>query len=276
MLGFSGWTMLGGVTGIATNEGPNYLMNIYLGVGINAAMGLAKQVSSAVYQFTANFQTAFNPQIVKAYSANEKDYLFDLINKTSLLSFYLLFIVAFPLIVCADMVFDLWLVNVPEYAVEFCILIMIAQMIAALSSPMWMVVHATGFIKKYQITLSIINICILPAAWFVLYVGLSPIYVIVAQIIINLIVFIYRLDYLKKVLDFDVVLFTKNVVFKCLKQVALIVPIPLLFTAIPGNVGSILALTSSVIISCLVIYFVGLTKNNRSQLRNYIVSRIRK
>ena len=276
MIKFSGWNMLGGVTGIATQEGPNYLMNVYLGVGVNAAMGLAKQVSSAVYQFTANFQTAFNPQIIKAYSSNEKHYLLNLINKTSLLSFYLLFIVAFPLIVCADLVFDLWLVNVPKYAVSFCVLIMIAQMISALSSPMWMVVHATGEIKKYQITLSIINLCIIPATWLVLYIGLSPVYVLVAQICVNISVFIYRLLYLKKTIDFDVISFCNNVLLKCIKQVLIIIPLPIMCTAIPGLWGNILALLLSIIITIVVFYTIGLTQENKVQLKSFITNRLYK
>lgn len=275
MLGFSGWTMLGGVTGIATNEGPNYLMNIYLGVGINTAMGLAKQVSSAVYQFTANFQTAFNPQIVKAYSSDEREYLFDLINKTSLLSFYLLFVVAFPLTLCANMVFDFWLVDVPKYAVEFCVLIMIAQMISALSSPMWMVVHATGYIKRYQITLSLINISIIPAAWFVLWMGFTPVYVIVSQIIINIIVFIYRLHFLKQSIGFDIKSFCYSVVFKCVKQVIIIIPLPIICRIIPGYIGEICALVLSIIIIPIVFYTIGLSKENRSQIKLFIYNRIK-
>ena len=79
---------------MAAHEGPNYLMNIFLGVRINAAMGVAKQVSAAVNNFTANFQTAFNPQIVKTYAGKERDNMMRLIYNSSLLSFYLMIVVA--------------------------------------------------------------------------------------------------------------------------------------------------------------------------------------
>lgn len=275
MISFTGWNMLSGISGVATNEGPNYLMNIYHGVGINAAMGLAKQVSSAVYQFTANFQTAFNPQIVKAYSGNEKEYLFDLIEKTSLLSFYLLFLFAFPLIVSADWIFKLWLINVPIYSVDFCILIMISQMIAALSSPMWMVVHATGDIKQYQIALTVINLLILPLSWFVLYIGLNPIYVIFSQIVINIFVFGYRLLYLKKCISFDVNNYLEKVIFKCMKLVSLIIPIPLLCRFIPGFWGGrIIGLILSILITSLVFYRFGLGSDSRQQINSFVSHKI--
>jgi O-antigen/teichoic acid export membrane protein len=102
MISFSGWNLLGGVTGVAVNEGPNYFINIFLGVGVNAAMGIAKQVGSAVYSFTANFQTAFNPQIVKLYAAKDKENLFDLIYRSSMVSYYLIFIISLPIILCAN------------------------------------------------------------------------------------------------------------------------------------------------------------------------------
>lgn len=275
MLGFSGWNMVGGVTGIATAEGPNYLMNIYLGVGVNAAMGLAKQVSSAVYQFTANFQQAFNPQIVKAYASGQKDYLTNLIHNTSLLSFYLIFIVAFPLILGADLVFDLWLVEVPEYAVEFSVLIMIAQLFSALSSPMWMVVHATGNIRTYQLVLTAINLLIIPASWIILALGYTPVYVICLQIFISLVVFIYRLYYLGRHLNFDITYFCKNVIRRCSLLVLIIIPIPIMIRIYGSSVISIItSMVTAIIISVIAIMFWGINKDMRSRIISIVKNKI--
>jgi len=202
--GFLGWNLVGGVTSVATNEGPNYFMNYYLGVGVNAAMGIAKQVSGAVYQFSANFQTAFNPQIVKSYAAGEKEFLFGLINKTSLLSFYLLFIVAFPVIICADFIFELWLVDVPEYTVIFSVLIIISQLIGALSSPLWMVAHATGDIKQYQIVMSSINLLIIPASYIILSMHYPVYYVLAFMVLQNVAIYVYRLWFVRVRLGFPV------------------------------------------------------------------------
>lgn len=271
MTSFLGWNMLGGVTSIATTEGPNYFINVYLGVTVNAALGLAKQVSSAVYQFTSNFQSAFNPQIVKAYAKDDRVYLFELINKTSQMSFYLLFLVAFPVILCADVLFDIWLVDVPRYAIEFCVLILISQLISALSSPLWMVVHATGNIKIYQITLSIINLLILPIAWIVLVLGFSPVYIIGAQVVINILVFAYRLLYLYKRIGFDLVSYSKLVLVKSLFLMLLIIPIPIMtriyFTGIKGV---IISFALALVITCIVFYKWGIDKEYKKQLKNYM------
>lgn len=275
MSGFLGWNLLGGVTGVATNEGPNYFMNAFLGVRINAAMGIAKQVSSAVYQFTSNFQMAFNPQIVKSYAAGDKEALFDLIYKSSAVSFYLMFIIAFPFILCSDVIFNLWLVEVPEYAIEFCILMMLSQLVAALSSPLWMVAHAIGNIKNYQICISTINLLIIPISWGVLYFKYSPLCILAFLILINVLVFVYRLLYLRSKIAFPCFDFFKKVIWKCIYQLILIVPLPILLTIfIPDTLGSILAAAISLIISIVVFLYVGLTKEYRNSLWIKIKNRI--
>lgn len=275
MQGFLGWNLLGGITGVATGEGPNYFMNYYLGVSVNAAMGIAKQVSGAVYGFTSNFQSAFNPQIVKAYAAEEKDYLFVLITRTSLLSFYLMFIIAFPVIICSDFIFNLWLVDVPQYAIVFCVLIMLGQMVSAMGSPLWMVAHATGDIKVYQIVISCINLLIIPASFVILKLAFEPYYILAFQILINISVFIFRLFYIRGKLGFSVRQFAKEVVLKCMYLSLIIIPIPLILSYYASTVWqSILVIIASLVISGVLIFFGGLDKETRESIISFVKNRI--
>ena len=274
--GFLGWNLLGGVTGVATNEGPNYFMNYYMGVTVNAAMGIAKQVSGAVFQFASNFQAAFNPQIVKAYAAEEKVYLFNLINKTSLLSFYLLFIIAFPVIICADYIFELWLVNVPQYTVAFCILIILSQFIAALSGPLWMVAHATGDIKDYQITISILGLLVLPASFFILKGGYAPYYVLAFQVLVNMAIFVYRLIFARNRIGLSVRKYLKEVVLKSVLLTVCIIPIPLVMSRFAeGFWQNLCVVVVSVVISGVVIYLGGLDKEMREIVKSFVVRHIK-
>ena len=73
LISFSGWSLFGGVADMCNSQGINMVMNIFCGVAVNAAMGIANQVNAAVYQFVSNFQIAFNPQLVKSYAANERE-----------------------------------------------------------------------------------------------------------------------------------------------------------------------------------------------------------
>ena len=102
---------------VGVNQGTNILINIFFNVVVNAAVGVANQVRSAVFGFVSSFQTAFNPQIVKLYALEEKDQLLLLIYRSSKFSYYLLFIISFPIVLFCKEVLSIWLVNVPDYAV---------------------------------------------------------------------------------------------------------------------------------------------------------------
>ena len=105
---------------MGASQGLNILLNLFFGVTVNAAMGIANQVQSAVYSFVGNFQTAFNPQIVKSYASGDRGYFIDLIMRTSKYSYYLLYVISLPLYLCCEEVLALWLGEVPTYTVSFC------------------------------------------------------------------------------------------------------------------------------------------------------------
>ena len=55
MVSFSGWSILGGVSNLGATQGINMVLNIFFGVAVNAAMGVANQVLNALEQFVNNF-----------------------------------------------------------------------------------------------------------------------------------------------------------------------------------------------------------------------------
>ena len=177
LFSFSGWSLLGNLANLAASQGLNILINIFYGVTVNTALGIANQISSNVFHFISNFQVAFNPQIVKSYAANETERLNSLIFSSSKLSFFLLFIIAFPLILNMDFVLNLWLVDVPQYTAIFSRLILCFFLIEALSAPLWMFVQATGRIRNYQILMGILIFLNFPLAYLVLKYGFPVYYV---------------------------------------------------------------------------------------------------
>ena len=274
---FSSWNLAGGVAGIATTEGPNFLMNHYIGVNINAAMGIAKQVSNTVYGFSANFQTAFNPQIVKAYASYDYKYLFDLIFRTSKLSFFLVYIMILPLVICCDEVLNLWLTIVPSHTSNFCILILMAQILSAISSPFWMVAHAIGNIKNYQLILISLSLSMIPVAWVVLLLDWKPEYILAYQILINIIVLVYRVNYLKRKVNFPSQRFYKEVILKCCVLICLL-SFPITFLAslyISGIIRIIITLILSILSTTFLFYFIGLNQQERFFFRNMLLSKLK-
>lgn len=272
MMSFSSWNLVGGLSGVATTEGPNYFINYYLGVRANAAMGIAKQVSNTVYGFSSNFQTAFNPQIVKAYASNDYRYLYDLVFRTSKLSFLLVYVVTLPLVICCNDVLDMWLTIIPEYTISFCVLILFGQIISSVSSPFWMAAHAIGDIKNYQLVLVLLNLSLIPSAWLIMSFGWEPECILGYQILINIIVLIYRVDYLKRKLNFPSKRYYKEVILKCC-VIVFILSYPICYVVslfLSGVWKIILTTIVSILVTMALFYFVGLNVEERLFFRNLL------
>ncbi len=114
-LSFSGWSLFGSIANITSQQVLNFLLNIYYGVTVNAAAGIANQVTANLYNFVANFQIAFNPQIVKSYAEENLNKMQELLFMSSRMSFYLIFTIGLPIIINLDYILKLWLGNVPQY-----------------------------------------------------------------------------------------------------------------------------------------------------------------
>lgn len=212
LMGFSGWSMFGGVANIGASQGLNILLNMFFGVTINAAMGIANQVQSAVYSFVGNFQTAFNPQIVKSYASGDRDYFIDLIVRTSKYSYFLLFTISLPLYICCEEVLSLWLGNIPEYAVSFCRLMILFSLLDAMQGPLWVSVQATGKIRDYQILMSVMILSNLPLSYLFLKQSYSPEVVLTIRCLLNLLILFVRLWYLRLLYDFPVWRYGREVI----------------------------------------------------------------
>lgn len=90
MFKFAGWNFLGTSAYLFNTNGVDILSNLFFGVSVNAARGIALQACSAVRQFVANFTTALTPQIIKTYAANEQEACFSTVMMGAKFSYYLM------------------------------------------------------------------------------------------------------------------------------------------------------------------------------------------
>lgn len=216
IVGFSRWSMLSGCSNILSQQGGNYFINIFSGVAANASFGIANQVSNIIYGFVSNFQAAFQPQIVKRYASNDSESLLPLILRSSLMSYYLLLIIALPFCFETSFVIKIWLGVVPEYSSIFTNLLLVYFLIDSIQAPLWMLIYSSGSIKQYTLVSALITILNLPISWLLLIVGL-PIYTIfVVKVFFNIICSIYRLMYVRKYEDFPVGIYIKDVLSRAI------------------------------------------------------------
>jgi len=275
LLGFSGWSVFGGAANLGRDQGTNILLNIFHGVTVNAAMGIATQVNSAVYQFVGNFQTAFNPQIVKSYSAGEHDYFRQLIFRTSKMSFCLLLFFALPLYVNAKFLLEIWLSNVPKYAVVFSQLVIIASLITAITGPLWRAVYAIGDIKKYELIGSCFVFANIPLAFLILWLGFSPIWVLFIKVCLNFTLLIWRVLYIHVKIKNFVTDFICKVIMPIL-VIGMISGISTVYLQSLFTTG-LVRLVASCIASCIsigfLVYFVGLDAQEKAWLKNEMLGK---
>lgn len=97
MLGFAGWNFLGTGAYLTGTNGVDILSNMFFGVTVNAARGIANQAGNAVRQFVNNFATALNPQIIKTYAENNLDICFFTVRQGAKYSYCLMLFFSYHL-----------------------------------------------------------------------------------------------------------------------------------------------------------------------------------
>lgn len=276
LLGFSGWSLFSGIANIGSNAGVNMLLNVFCGVVVNAAVGIANQVSNAVYALVHNFQTAFTPQITKLYAAGEKDACYRLVFHSSKFSFYLFGTLILPLVICMPVLLSIWLGVVPDYACEFTNLILFYLLIDALFTPLWLFINATGNIRTHQIVTGLLILANFPIAYFLQKIGLSPNSVWYARIIINVIANVFRLVYMFKVFKFPSIAYLRKVLVPVIcVSVLLLVSTYLGYSLFnDGYLWTFIFICSSFIYSAIIIFIFGLNKSERDFLKRIMFNRL--
>lgn len=276
LFGFSGWSLFGSIANMSAQQGINILVNIFYGVTANAAVGIANQVTTNVYQFISNFQTAFQPQIVKTYAANETEAFHKLIFRSAKFSYFMMFLLALPIILTTQDILEIWLVKVPEYTAIFCQLILGFLIIECISAPLWMAVQATGKIKRYQILMAICIFMNFPLTYIVFKIGMPVYYAWIIRIFVNVITISARCIYMKKYLEFPILDFFKKVIKPILIVSAISIPIPyfISISTTSGIENIIIVTIISILISLFFIYTLGLNINEKKFINDILLRKI--
>lgn len=209
---FSGFSALGAFANVSTTQGISLLINIFFGVVVNAAFGIAMQVSNVINQFVSNYQTAIYPRLIKEWSRNEIKNLHALIYNSSKFSFILLMALVCPLLYNIDFILHLWLENVPAYTSSFCRYVLIFILIESVGTPLWISIQATGSIRQYQILISICIFSTVLLSYLCLKMGGGPQCVLIIKCFVALLCFFVRLIYAKRLVKLSISKFFKTTV----------------------------------------------------------------
>jgi len=226
IFGFSSWNFIGSTATVLNTQGINLLVNIFFGVAMNAARGVALQVDNAINTFVQNFMMALNPQITKSYAAGD----YESVNKINIsgtkLAFFLFWIISLPVFFNVDFILSVWLKEVPLFSSSFIKLGILYNLELCLSQTLYTTMLATGKIKKYQIYISGISLLAFPFTWLMFKFGYSVKWSYWSLIILYVVLFLVRLYLLEEMVpQFNGKFFIKKVV---LRIAAVIIPASLL------------------------------------------------
>ena len=274
MLSFSGWNIFGSVSHMMQGQGVNLILNAFWGTVVNAANGVASQVNAAVNSLTAGFVTAVRPQMIKSYASGDVEYLKKMYYSVSKLTFYLVMILAVPLIGEIDIVLDVWLGNgkYPAMTALFCQLTIFMTLCNSYATPTSIIIHATGKMKKFQIIVSSVTLMIVPIAYVAAKMGCEAPLIIFLSAIITIAAQITRIVLIKEQVDFPVVDYCKKVFFPtwAVLIVSLLVAY-LLHSATPQVfIWSIVRMGASVLFACSSIYLIGINKSEKQLVLSFI------
>lgn len=265
MFAFAGWNFFGAGSWQLMTQGVNLLLNVYFGVAVNAARGIANQVDTAIMQFVNNFMTAVNPQITKSYASGDRSYMFSLMFRGAKFSYFLMLFFAIPIICETDYILSLWLGIVPDHAVAFARLSLIVSMVHVLSNTMITAMLATGDIKKYQIIVGGLGMLVFPIAWLFFYLGLPPETAYLSTIIVFICQLVCRLKLLKDMIGLSPIVYLREVLLNIILVTVLasIIPITLTFALDDNFFRLIVVGLSGTIGNITCIWFIGLNNSER-------------
>ena len=275
MFSFAGWNFIGVTSGVLRDHGGNILVNVFFGTALNAARGVAVQLNGAVQGFVTNFMTAVNPQITKSYASGDRDYMLSLVQKSSRMSFFLLFVIALPMLFNTEYLLSIWLKEVPMQSASFVRLFLIFALSESLSNSLITAQLATGNIKRYQIIVGGLQLLNLPVSYACLKAGASAESTVAVSIVISQICLVARLLLLKSMIGLSPGEFIRRVYLRVMIVAAAASALPLLSIGLmpDGFSGFCLSVALCVISAAASILFIGCSSKEREEVIAMVLRR---
>jgi len=279
LLGYNAYTVIGAISYIIRFQMVNIVLNLYYGPVMNAAQGIANTVYGAISSFSSNVMIASQPQIIMSYAKEDKQRLWNLITKTSQLNFYLLLILALPFIMEIDTALYIWLGIYPPYTPVFAQLFLLEALQRALGHPLSIANMAVGKLRAVTIQSVICRLLILLCAIIIGLYKLSPVYIYISALVLQGFSFIITaVIVLKMQLGFSIRKYFIAVILPISKTSLVVISLPIVlhYFFSKSIISSCGVGFFSLIWSAIIVFYVGLDKNEKQMIVNKLPSFLRK
>ena len=270
MMSFMGWTVYGTGCVAARNQGVQIIFNHFYSTVINAAYGLAIQVSAQISVLATSLTTAINPQIVKAEGARDRGRMLMLAESSCKISFLLMTMFVVP--VCCQMedILTIWLGRgrVPEYTGLFCSALLISALTDMTTSNLSAANAAIGNIRVYTVVTNSIKILTLPAAWLCLHEGLSPFWVMVVYVGFEGVCALVRLIFMRFNIGLSIRDYTRKVLIPDFAVLIVVTAVCYPLSTLFHGWAFLVTVAVSVVVTSAATWLFGLDDPERAAIRN--------
>lgn len=277
LLNFSGWNLVANLSNTMMSQGVVLLLNLFFLPFVVTARAISNQISTALMQFVDNVRNAVNPQVIKLYAECDYSESKQLTLVSAEYVFYLLLLLGIPAIMTMPQILNIWLVEVPGYAVEFARLIIIQDILGNFSAAFYTPMVAANKIKKNTVAAVILCIVQFSLLYLLFKIGLSPLWASYLGIISCIIwSFIIKPYILWKDINYSIEELS-HCIFKSIRTlIPIIIVCIAIFKFIPQNTlwKSILVAILSVL-TVLIFVLLMMEKKDRSRILCYIKRKLR-
>ena len=273
LLSFSGWDSITWISGSASFNLINILLNVFLGTLVNAAYGIATQISGLVSQLINSFQNAINPQIVKLYANNDNINLYKLMCSGCKYSCILVSFFAIPIYLRVEFFLSVWLGDYPNLAPGFARVMIIQSLIIGFTRPIVNSVHSTAKLKYPCIFSSLALLFIIPLSALLLYLDVEPTIVMTVNMLPWILEGIINMYFVRKYLKVDISTFPNKVILITLIIIAVTWSLTYVVSYIlpAGMIYSIILIVFSIVTGMASTYALGLDSDTKRIIKNRLV-----
>ena len=274
MVSFAGWNIFQIAASILTNSGLGIVINMFFGTVINAAQGISNTICGQLMALTNVLNKAMSPIITKTEGSHDRQKVLQISVTSTKASYFLTAIIGLPAIIVMPDLLNLWLKEVPPYAIFFARCQMIISLCEQMTAGFTTAISATGNIKRISIWKSIFKLSVLPIIYILFNFGYS---VIIAYILLVIIqgaingiittVFCTEIVLKFKMIDYFKIVFIPLI----LSSVVVLLSGIILLKVIGNGIISVLVVgIVSVVTSFVSFYFISLTSSEK----NLVVSAV--
>ncbi len=263
ILSYSIFNSIGTLASLGRTQGVNIILNMFYGPVVNAARAVSSQLQKLVHSLYTNIGTPARPQITKYYAQGRFDEMWNLVERSTKVMFFICVVVAIPLCLESEYVLTLWLGEYPEYSPIF---LRLSLLVSVFSSTYLIscTLQAANKIKREQVYQATITLMTLPLGYIALRLGLGPVSPFIIAAVLQLIasivsVFVVQYE-LKKNMTFFFIILLRLYVASIL---AIVAPLGVLMF-MPSSFLRLLIVTIVSIISVtFMMYFICLNNEER-------------